>query len=1285
MSFTTNKPTIEGVPQAAVAGLPGRVDDGASAIKVQVVRSVWMRPALAIGVAVVMLVLVVAYALLQKPQYAASSQLYEVPTGAKLLATGTSGNVDEGQYETFLSEQMLLVTRPDVLKAALGSLPQDNWAEFGATEPAAAANLTTVLKVARVGTSHQISIGLKGSDPVKTAAVVNAITTVYIEAARKATAADSDQRAQLLAEERQLIEGELQADRAEQIALGASMGVANPTVEGGNPYDAALSTLRVQLSEARAAHEVAAAQLASLSGVGPAGTLGLMAAADEQILGDAGLGSMKASISQRKAAVTAQMAGMTPTNPVYKQDQDELADLDRTLDKMTVDLRDKAARRLQDKLHTDLQRTGDVEARLNGQLARQIASATSAAPRLQRATEVQADIQRLGVQLATVDEALRNLRLEVSGPAQVRLSIPATPADSPEANKRKQLLMLALPLAILFGIGAAVLARLRDKRIYLGLDVAHVLGFPPLAVLPARGAVSQRVFEEYVLRLAAGIESAYRTSGARTFLLTAVSASTDIRPLASALTRKFEEIGVNVVVATASEMLTPMDSGSVELARPSESGSAGFVAANVAKMKTEHGLVLIEAEALLHCAQTEYLARCADATILVIECSVTTREELSGATDLLHRLNVTRIAAVLEEVDLRHTDLAFRKSIDALDRRQVDSRPQGAVGRIAEVAVPIAPLVAVPVEPVVAAPIEAAVALPPELVEEIAAPVVAPAEVPVAVPATTLMGKLLEAEGDRVQMEYEPFHYNEVLHHVRETRPFEHNWGWHLPVFGKTATEPAGEQAVEPLRTKASGEDKGPFEAAGQPSSPNFAHTVDTRSHFGLDAVENIVSAASIDAGSCSLHEKIARNLSERRSAPVSDGDASMTRKSSWFDKLLRRESDAAGSIVPTDDDDDVADVQVPAPVLLPAARTVDLNQAVARTGTGAEEYDIPLVARLDHISRQRSAGSGSHFGLGTGGNRPVPRLQIVPPEPVEAEPDEEFPADKEPVAAVVEAEPAPESVEVATEVAAPEVASPEVMPSHESAAMEEPLVAAEPEVMPDAPEVEAVPMVRVPPRRPLSFHELAGMWAQHEPVSVAVAQVVTPLPQVEAPETLFEAPVAQSGPFDAHFEPEFHVPLESASLDQGLPEFAAPVVEAALVVDVVAEPVRTNPFEADDIEPVYQEASRNLNNSRWDPIPTLRPSGIWRDRPSPVPVNGNGVGRQYSKGAVQDGFNSNPPRRWIPEEEPLPVEEAELLPEPMLSRQWGLLSRFQQARQVSNSDDRHGQEDPEHTHDSRR
>ena len=171
---------------------------------------------------------------------------------------------------------------------------------------------------------------------------------------------------------------------------------------------------------------------------------------------------------------------------------------------MTVQLRDRAARQLQDKLRTELERTSDVESRINSQLARQTSSATTASPRLQRAEELTADVQRLTARYTTVDNALHSLQLETSGPGMAHLALAAATPGGPEPSKRRMLLLAALPLALLAGLFAAVFMRKRDKRVYTGNDVDDVLGFAPIAMLPARAEVSTDVLEEYFLRLAAG-------------------------------------------------------------------------------------------------------------------------------------------------------------------------------------------------------------------------------------------------------------------------------------------------------------------------------------------------------------------------------------------------------------------------------------------------------------------------------------------------------------------------------------------------------------------------------------------------------------------------------------------------------------------------------------------------------------------------------------------------------------------------------------------------------------
>ena len=1337
MSFTTNK-TNEDLPQSALSLQLSRKSASAPAFKPQIVRSLRMHPVLAAIVAAIVLVCLVGFALFQKSVYLAISQVYEEPAAPKLLSDPSAAIFDANKYDTFLGEQIQLVQRLDVLTAALNTLPPTTYREFGSTPAQAAEAIQTQIKVVRVATSYQVSISLKGNDPQKVADIVNAITTSYIGAVQKANSAEYDQRAQLLGEERQRTESELQTARSEQTALGASIGVANPAGGDSNPYDAELSGIRSQLVEARAAHDVAAAQLGSLSGVGQTRTDGLIAAADELIAGDAGLGSMKATISQRKAQLNEQMSGMTPSNPIYRQDQDQIADLDRTLDRMTNELRDKAARRLQDKLRTDLQRTGDIESRLNAQLARQIANATSAAPRLQRATEVAADIQRLDTRMAAVDDALRSLRLEVSGPAQVRLSLPATPPERPEANRRMQLLLLALPLALICGLAAAVFARKQNKRIYGGVDIDEVLGFPPLAVLPARADVSQRVFEEYVLRLAAGIESAYRTSGARTFLLTAVSLTTDIRPLALALTRKFEEIGVNVIVATASDMLAPTDGmpsrssepmTSGELARVVELWSEGFVAANVAKMKSEHGLVLIESEALLNCAQTEYVARCADATILIVECGVTTRPELFRAAELLHRLNVTGIGAVLEEIQLRYADSDFRKAIDALDRRQAEAARQDRRTRVQVAPVEVAPshedvapksetlMDETAVEPL---PIPESAPKPTPPAEAISEKVVH--EIPEASPRDVT---LLEVEGDRVKLEYEPAHYHEVLHHVRAARPFDDDSSWQLPVFSQVPVQPGSEAAAGWPTASSLGSEL--VEAVAASSLPVFKSeehaAVENPSQTGQGNPENTLAPSDFDASNEVSHEKISPRLSARRDQPLSDGDPGMERSTSWIGRLLRFDSAPVVSIIPAGDDDDTGEV------LSAEARVRTTSPVPTEAQTAAADYDVSLASRLKQISGGWPVAQPS---APTTDIAAFKESQRAPSVPVQDEVASVPPVHLEKPIEVALPEPTP------TAEAVPKVRRGPAAWATVDESVEE--VSAQLADMPSQPGAEAAPIAEL--RRRLTFQEMIDRTARQvaaPPAESAPAPVAhVPVPQtsvheVQPPvelkplpilghvsEYIPAVPTVETFPIVDTVAPEPFVPSHIEEAPEPALTVAEPTVEGQIheiadahdfenvpkptyhfsppapleqswesIPDPIAaeapefhfsdryveepkrhreptpayDPYRPSPYDFDDIEPVYHEASRSLNTGRWDPIPPLRPSTDgWRDRPSPVPVNGRDAGRS-ANGIPRDGFNQFAPQRWIPEES-YPVEpEPEQLSEPMLSRQWGLLSKFQQSR----------------------
>jgi uncharacterized protein involved in exopolysaccharide biosynthesis len=676
MSLMSNRPSHDSSAKGAALAQPFRQTHPAPAFRPEFMRSVRMHPVVAVLVGLLVFLFLLAVAATIKPVYLAESRVYVEPAASSPLNDPNGGAFDAVKYDSYLQQQMQTATRLDILGAAVRAVPESTWREFGQTQQQAAQYLQNALKIDRVTTSYQLSIALKGSDPEKTAEMVNAVTKAYLDAGHKDEVARTDSRRQILEEERQRIVAELAADRAEQAELSKNMGVASAATQGGNRYDAQLATLRGELIAAREAHEAAAAQLSSVASPNATAEQGLNALATDAIAGDSGLGSLKSTLNQRRASLLTQMQGLKPENPIYRQDQEELASLDRSIEIRTAQLREQAARRLQDKLRTDLARTGDLEARLNADVARETAAATSAAPKLQRAEELTFAVTRLAGRYAVVDDALRAIALETNSLPMAHLSLAAAVPTQPEASRRRLVLVAAIPLAILFGCLAAAAVHRRDPRIYIGRDMEDVLGFAPIAVLPAREDVSDRVVEEYVLRLAGGVEGAYRSDGARTFVLTPVSAATSIQSLVESLARKLEDLGLDVARTRAGDMLLDAEashaSGVLTRSRAlaADGARVSLAATALDQLKTMHDLIFIDAPALLTSAEAEYVARCADATILVAECGVTLKDELYQSAALLERLQVTGVGTVLEELRLRYADGAFRNAVMLVEKRK---------------------------------------------------------------------------------------------------------------------------------------------------------------------------------------------------------------------------------------------------------------------------------------------------------------------------------------------------------------------------------------------------------------------------------------------------------------------------------------------------------------------------------------------------------------------------------------------------------------------------------------
>ena len=664
--------------------------------RINVLRSLKIHSITASLIALVTCGLGLAVVLRHRPTYSAASIVYVSPNFPKTL---TDDREQQYQYETYIQEEMHSVTRYDVIADALRKLPPGTWRAPGESEQSAVARLQGALDIARVGTTYQVEITLHGARPGKLAEIVNAVTDTYLEKNKDEEFYGRDERLQTLREERARLQSELDARLQEQSDIAKSMGVAVVTT---NPYDGQLEKMRSDLSTAHDQRIQAEAQLSALESGNPtAPNSALNAAADEIIASDPQLTALKSSLGQKRSELLGTLAGLTPNNPLRKQVEDQLAQTENALQTMQANLRTKAAARLEEKLHGEVNRAATVESRLLRDLQQQTSIATTAAPKFQRADEIKADVERLQTRYNAVDERIGNLELESSSPGSVHLFQPARPPLGPEPSKAHRMLLMLFPVSILLGIAAAVLFDLLDPHLYTGGDVESVMGFSPVGVLLDDREVTQLVYDECALRLAAGIDHAAHAAGVRTFVVTGVTSGAGTTTIVGHLGSTLAKLGRKTLTIDASGNTNPVAYATVNLSeagrRPDfpadDAAHAGpgtelqstvmtqalnskvtplatsFMAKAFQELTNEYDIVLIDAAPLLTSAETEYLARFADVTVLVGESAKTKKSELKRTARLLERLNVGGVAVVINKVGLLRAEKTLKQDLTDFEAR----------------------------------------------------------------------------------------------------------------------------------------------------------------------------------------------------------------------------------------------------------------------------------------------------------------------------------------------------------------------------------------------------------------------------------------------------------------------------------------------------------------------------------------------------------------------------------------------------------------------------------------
>ncbi len=657
---------------------------GAPVFRLNWKRALQMHPGVAGVAAALVFAAVFGFGLVTPTQYQAKALFSVSPVVTTLVPQGgIPGTVDVSQFDSSMQQDVETLQREDTVEAAVKTLPTGAWRKPKESVAASTLRMEHALGVSRVGTSLQIAATLSGPTPKDAAQGLAAISAQFLKTVHREEDGRATERVQLLKEEAGRLDSNLQQDRDAAAALAGELGVSRLRENERTPADMSADQLRSQLAELQRARAFAQAGISTSQAGG----------IDDASNNASSVAGLVSTLNIRKASLQSQMAGMTVRNPIYQQNAAELKAIDGELASALSRSDAEQLRRQRELRSRNVSGVSHEEQRLQHQLVQDTSGMTGVAAKLEHYSELSHEIDRLQTRSGLVRDAISSTLLQSNAPSGVNLVVSPTDAELQAGGKGRLAMLAALPLASLAGLVAAIFAYRRDGRVFLAVDLEAVLGIRPMAVLPAASEVSDAIAEQGMLRMAGSIESAFLKNRSKTFVFTATSVDSDVEELVFRVQGKLRDLGYSALWVGAETLLRaekdfeqiygrgPNSTSGLRFSdAPEADGSVpeGIAIQRLNWLKRDYDMVLIDAPPLLQSALAEYAVRRTDATILVSESGVTTREDLVQASGLLEQLGTQGIGAVLQELRMRYAAPGYKNALAKAEERaarQVNRKP----------------------------------------------------------------------------------------------------------------------------------------------------------------------------------------------------------------------------------------------------------------------------------------------------------------------------------------------------------------------------------------------------------------------------------------------------------------------------------------------------------------------------------------------------------------------------------------------------------------------------------
>lgn len=627
----------------------------------------------------------------RQPVYAVNATVYVAPRFIKVLKTDQELEFGSNtQYLNYVQQQVRNITRHDILLEALSQLGpyRSLWQKPGETDRKAALALGRAITARAIKDTYLIGVTLEGGRADGLAETLNSILNTYMTISRRDDLYASDRRLEELKNRQAMLAREMEEKARRRAELADLLGVA--TFEEGaqnNPYERLLQDGGTALFAAQRRLIEAQAALDTYDETRrPEARASLDAAAAQIVANDSGLNSLKYHLWARRGELLNEISGLSPQHPLRAVAERKLRDLEDEVKTATNTLLNNTRNQLLEQRRTAVREAREVEQGLTAEQQRLQDRAKWFIGHYNEGLELTQQIQRIRTQLDAVSERIDFLTLEAGAPGFLRIESPALPPEYPVGGGVKILVLLIVAAAIGLGLAAPVGLDLLDSRIRTVAQVHRLLGFAPVAaLLDKRNRRNRLVWTDQMRRLMLALSQERSRNDTRRIAITAVRAGSGVTDLIMSLAQEFALDGLRVIAVEANALKPderylpgPLAPGLLDLLNGEASLDQAIVPATDAlpdripvglalqrhlpfydrfprvldPLLERYDIILLDTPPVLLSADTEFLARYADAVLLLASAGRALPGEFKRATRLLEKADPRLFGVIVNRLQV---------------------------------------------------------------------------------------------------------------------------------------------------------------------------------------------------------------------------------------------------------------------------------------------------------------------------------------------------------------------------------------------------------------------------------------------------------------------------------------------------------------------------------------------------------------------------------------------------------------------------------------------------------